>query len=139
MKLSKHPAGTIVQVVGKGKFTKGPNNWYKIDADVQLMSFKEMNKLQKLEPHKVHIIAAPWRVVVELIFMLQEEYGARDSEGNPITIDSIYKDAIARDEESDRIEKSQERFIKDYSAGDAQSTRSIFSFRRSDSPGTKEG
>jgi hypothetical protein len=127
MKLSKHPEGTVIQIIGEGQFTKGIENWYRAGLlHRPTMSFKEVNKLQKNSPHLVRIQSAPWSIVVELMAMVLDECGARDNEGNLITFDSVYKDAMKRDEESKQRRAQSHIVLHNYANADVRATEQLF-------------
>jgi hypothetical protein len=125
MKLSKHPKGTIIEVAGHyGKFMYDGNYWVRTDNRFVSLSRKRVNKLQKLE--QVTILAVPWSVVVELMQMVMDNLGHRDDEGNLITFDSVYKDAIKRDEESKRLKDIQGVVMHNYANADVRATVNLF-------------
>ncbi len=128
MKLSKHPVGTFIHIEGEGHFEKVEKGlWRHADGTARFLTKKYIRNIEKNERFRIQILAAPWRVVVELLTMLQDEYGRRDSEGELITFDSVYKDAIARDEESQRIKQEQRRFVPNYCAADVVATQAMLS------------
>lgn len=128
MKLSKHPVGTIIHIELHGRFEKVPSGlWRSMDDKHTFLTSKFVNKIRKESPNTIQILAAPWRVVVELLSMLQEEYGNFDSEGEPITFDSVYKDAIVRDEESKRIQEEQQKAYVDYCKADVEVSQRLVS------------
>lgn len=127
MKLSKHPVGTVINVRLEGRFEKVPSGlWRDLTDHRRFFTNKFMRKIQKNHPEDITILAAPWSVVVELMQMVMDEYGHRDSEGNLITFDSVYKDAIARDESTKRIEAQQERIVQNYCTADVEATTRFF-------------
>jgi hypothetical protein len=125
MKLSKHPVGTIINIAGEGKFEKVSTMWKSLERPNTFYSKEFIRKIEKKERHRITILAAPWSVVVELMQMCMDEYGHRDSEGNLITFDSVYKDAITRDEESKRIKEQRDTTIVNYCVADVKATESL--------------
>jgi len=127
MKLSKHPVGTFAHIEGQGHYEKVERGlWRHADGTANYLTKKYIRNLEKNHPEKIKIIAAPWRVTVELMQMLMEEYGHTDSEGTPITFDSVYKDAVARDEESQRINEEQQRAYVNYCDEDVRATEIVY-------------
>jgi hypothetical protein len=126
MKLSKHPVGTVINIEGEGKFEKVSTMWKSLDRPNTFYSKEFIRRIEKTERHRLTILAAPWSVVVELMQMVMDEYGHRDSEGNLITFDSVYKDAMARDEEAKRIKAHRERVMADYCVADVALTEDIW-------------
>lgn len=126
MKLSKHPKGTIIEVAGHyGKFMYDGNKyWVRTDNRFIALDRKRVNKMQKLK--QVTILAAPWSVVVELMAMVLDECGARDNEGNLITFDSVYKDAMKRDEESKQRRAQSHIVLHNYANADVRATEQLF-------------
>lgn len=114
MKLSKHPVGTFIHLEGVGHFEKIANGfWRHADGTANYLTKQYVRNIEKTEPERIKILAAPWSVVVELMTMVMEEYGFRDAEGNPITFDSIYKDAITRERETQKVEDLQNYCVAD--------------------------
>jgi hypothetical protein len=126
MKLSKHPVGTVINIEGEGKFEKVSTMWKSLDRPNTFYSKEFIRRIEKTERHRLTILAAPWSVVVELMQMCMDEYGHRDSEGNLITFDSVYKDAMARDEEAKRLKAHRERVMADYCEADVALTGDIW-------------
>jgi hypothetical protein len=127
MKLSKHPVGTVIEVRITGRFVKISDGlWRQIDDPNCYLTKKYVKRLQKNSPEDITILAAPWSVVVELMTMVMDELGARDGEGNLITFDTIYKDAIERDAEFKRMRAAQEHILQDYCIADVKMTSAFF-------------
>jgi hypothetical protein len=127
MKFSKHPVGTIINVDGCGKYEKvSAHHFRSLEQKNTFFTTKHLKTMQK-QGTEINIVAAPWRVVVELLIMLQDEYGHRDSEGNLTTFDSVYKDAISRDEESKRIKERLDSRAVNYCIADVKQTAQSFS------------
>lgn len=126
MKLSKHPVGTFIHLEGEGHFEKVDKGlWRRADETANFLTKKYLRKIEKNEPFRITVIAAPWRVVTELLVMLQEEYGYTDAEGEPITLNGIYKDAVAREEEDRRIQEEQHRAYVNYCERDVEATENL--------------
>jgi hypothetical protein len=126
MKLSKHPIGTIINVEGYGKFEKVSMSTFKsLTKQNSFFTTPYLKRLRK-QGTVITVIAAPWSVVVELLTMVMDEVGVRDDEGNFITFDTIYKDAIKRDTEFKRMRAAQERVVQNYCEADVKMTSAFF-------------
>lgn len=127
MKLSKYPVGTVIDILGEGgKFVKEEVNWQRVGVSPYFLTFKQVNKIQKNTPHRIQFISAPWGVVVELVQMLQEEYGYTDAEGKPITFKTIYKDAMQRNEEHRQRILDRESRAQAYLKIDVEVTEALY-------------
>jgi len=127
MKLSKHPVGTFIHVEGLGHYEKVDKGlWRHASGKANFLTKKYIRNIEKTDPKRIKIIAAPWSVVVEMMTMLMEEYGHTDSEGKAITFDSIYKDAVLRDEEFQRHREEERRQAEiKYCAEDVAATERL--------------
>lgn len=138
MKLSKHPVGTIINIHLRGRYelvkVGETKIWRNLTGPANHLTKKFVNKIQKNTPNQIKILAAPWSVVVELQQMLVDEYGHHDDEGKPITFDSVYKDAIERDEESKERQRIQNSAMYGYAAKDAELTQAMFESLRKPLP-----
>lgn len=98
MKLSEYPVGTIVNIQGGlGRFELTEKEWSgkhgQYGEEDRLLK-ETVDKLDVMG--QVDIISAPWNVVAELVLMLQDEYGNVDAEGEDITFNKVFADAVER-------------------------------------------
>lgn len=101
MKLSEFPEGTIIEIDGEQ---------YEVTRDWKHLPPEESLKRTAMDDREdVKIISVPWAVTAELIFMLMEEYGPRDAEGNYITIDTILYDAFERHDLFKKTQAAKEK------------------------------
>lgn len=129
MKLSKYPVGTIIEIKGydkfDGKYEKVSERRFKsIKLEATYFTTPHLKKMRK-QGVKVTVVAIPWNVVSELLMMLKEEYGPRDSNGKVIFFDDILKMSISRVEESKKAREARERVMQDYCRADVELTEKL--------------
>lgn len=132
MKISKYPTGTVVNFKGYGKYEKLESGEWKSTEKVNtFFTNKYLKDMIKAGTLSFTVVSIPYRVVVELLSMLQEEYGDTDSEGKDVTYDSILKDAILRDRQSQEpiVRPGSWRDQINYAMADVRATENLFGSR----------
>lgn len=103
MNISELPTGSVIEIGDEGSFTMDKYGiWYTDDMRASYTS----SYIKTYKFPDVRIVSVPWEYLVQAIIMLQDEYGDVDSEGEPITFETVFS-AIAAD--ADRIIKDKEQ------------------------------
>ena len=91
MKFSEYPVGAVIEIEDAGRYEKGVDNiWHATNRENDTYSSDYI----ETELSRVKDVSMPWGVVAQLVMMLQDEYGHVDAEGEDITFDRVFTDAV---------------------------------------------